>query len=168
MSRLNFAWVALALALAGCNATDGSQQAAGTADGSQQAAAEGAPLETLEPAAGDPKSEPETALAAAEPAPSETAALPAETPAVDTTAVDQAAQAYLNCVVGRAAQSASGGQPHEDAVESGVDACRNQFREARWAYQDTGATDAAADRYGVNLLSFVRNEALSFLNAPAQ
>lgn len=168
MTRLNLCLVVLALALAGCNTTT---------DSSQQAAAP-SPLETLEPAAGDAKAEGEVA-AAAQPAADEagegvsgTAAAPTATEpavdaaAVDTSAVDQAAQAYLNCVVGRAAQSAEGGASRDDAVEAGVDACRNQFREARWAYKDTGVSDEAADRYGVNLLTFVRNEAAGFLDSP--
>ena len=102
----------------------------------------------------------------AESTPAQAAVEPA-TP-VDTSAVDQAAQTYLTCVVSNAARSAEGGVAHPDAVETGIDACRNQFREARWAYKDTGVTDDAADRYGANLLAFVRNEALTFLDAPAQ
>lgn len=163
MARLMLG-LALAVALAGCNTTTETQQAA-------------APVEALEPGAGTPPGTDVTAAettttdagAAAQVATADpSATLPAETVPVDTTVVDQAAQAYLNCVVGRAAQSAEGGQPAADAVETGIDACRNQFREARWAYRDAGASDAAADRYGVNLLAFVRNEALTFLQAPTQ
>lgn len=165
MARL-LSGLALVLALAGCNTT---------AESPQQATAETpSTLETLEPASG------ETAAAPEEPAPAaetEVAALteeaPPEAPATavaqsTTPGVDEAAQTYLNCVVSHAAQSAEGGEAHDRAVELGVDACRNQFREARWAYRDTGVSEDAADRYGVNLLSFVRTEARNFLDTSTQ
>ena len=160
MARL-IAGVALALALAGCNTTSDNPQ--------QATATEPAELQALEPASGEPPA----AAEAVEPeaAPPEVAAVEPEPTAVAESAtpgVDDAAQAYLNCVVSHAARSAEAGDDHDRAVEVGVDACRNQFREARWAYKDTGATDSAADRYGVNLLTFVRTEARNFLDASVQ
>lgn len=160
MARL-IAGVALALALAGCNTTSESPQQASTADP--------AALEALEPASGQPA---ETVDAVeAEAAEAEVAAVepqPAAVAEVATPEVDEAAQTYLNCVVSHAAQSAEGGDDHDRAVEVGIDACRNQFREARWAYKDTGVSDSAADRYGVNLLTYVRTEARNFLDTAAQ
>jgi hypothetical protein len=153
--------LASALALAACTTTSETRQVAG------EPAQDTATLQALAPAAGSPADTDVTAAAAPEGAASVAGQVASVDPAAsipaDTSAVDQAAQTYLNCVVSRAAQSAETGRPAVDAVEIGIDACRNHFRAARWAYRDAGASEAAADRYGVNLLAFVRNEALSFL-----
>ena len=163
--------LALALALAGCNTTsDTALDTLEPAAGSAPATADAAPADPA--AAADVTTLPGDDAGAAsaqvaESSPAQAAEFEPATP-VDTSAVDQAGQAYLNCVVSNAARSAEGGVAHPDAVETGIDACRNQFREARWAYKDTGVTDDAADRYGANLLAFVRNEALTYLDAPPQ
>ncbi|MEZ5670186.1 MAG: hypothetical protein R3F55_22700 [Alphaproteobacteria bacterium] len=154
--------IGLAVLLAACNTT-------GTDADQVPSAAAPAQVETLEPAAGTDAAP----AAAVAPAPADAAASAAAAPALataeaDTGEADQKAQTYLNCVVGRAAQSAEAGTAHDEAVEVGIDACRNQFREARWAYLATGVTETQADRYGVNLLAFVRTEARSFLDNQGQ
>ena len=148
--------LAIAILISGCNTTD---------NGDQVASAEApSPLSALEPASGDAAATVEPVVEAAE------AEAPAAAPVaeIDTSEVDQKAQAYLTCVVSNAAQSAEAGTAHEDAVEVGVDACRNEFRSARWAYLETGVAQSAADRYGVNLLDFVRGEASNFLSSQTQ
>jgi len=148
--------LALAVFLAACNATDGTQVAATSEDD--------AALSALAPEAGgtaEPAVAPEGASEG-----TEVAAL--TTPPVEATPqVDELANAYLNCVVGRASQESQAGTAEERAVELGVDACRNQFREARWAYLDTGVSESEADRYGVNLLTLVRDKAHEFLQSGA-
>jgi len=153
MLRL-FSGLAVAALLAACSTTDGTQVAASGEDGTELAGLQPAAGTTGDPAAETADAEDGTEVAAL------------TTPPVDETpGVDEKAQTYLTCVVSRAAQESQGGMADDDAVERGIDACRNQFRDARWAYLDTGASESEADRYGVNLLTFVRDEAHSFLQS---
>lgn len=144
--------LALALVLAACNTTGGTQVAA---------TGEDATLSALQPAAGTTA---DPAASSVDAASTEVAALEAS-PIEETPAVDEKANAYLNCVVGHAARESQGGEPEDDAVEAGIDSCRNEFRAARDAYRDSGVSQGEADRYGVNLLTFVRDEAHSFLQS---
>lgn len=149
MTRLIIS-LSVAMALAACNSTTESTPATATAESPS-------PLSQLEPASGTDASateapEPEAAAVAQE----EPVPVASET---ETSEVDRLANVYLDCVVQNAARAAQGGESTSEAVESGVDACRQKFREARWAYRDTGVTEDAATRYGVNLLTFVRTEA---------
>lgn len=146
--------LALAVFLAACNATDGTQVAATSEDDAALTALAPAAGGTAEPAAA-PEGEGEGTEVAALTTP----------PVEETPQVDELANTYLNCVVGRASQESQAGTAEERAVELGVDACRNQFREARWAYLDTGVSEDEADRYGVNLLTYVRDQAHEFLQS---
>ncbi len=152
--------IVVGILLVGCAAEEGAEPLAEAtpgivvADGDASAlapASGGDPAATLDPSL--------TGDVSGETIPSAVADPDAARPDANLPAVDRANGIYVTCVVGASASSYDGSEPADDVVEMGIDRCRNDFRRAVWAYEDTGASPSESDRFARGLLSYAREQA---------